>query len=474
MSLGAPYAWALWRGAVLATLAAAIGLGLSALLAGTGGRARRAAWAAVVVPFLTPVLLVGYAWSNFSLSLVRHPVANELLYDALLLMKLTPVAAFVLYFAPAFFSPQAVHCRRLLRPGERGARALASYIVFMARGPVRAGLVAFGVVFLLAVGEFEMASLMGVRTWTVGLFDAHAGGLALAESLRLAALPALTELALLVLLLAVLFRARGTPQGAGVRAGPGAAARVLLWCYLGAALALVACVPGWIVLRGTVEGVRMLAQSFVMTKDIAASVLFGAGAAACAYATAGWFVGRELGRARLAAAFVLCVPGMLGALVLSLVLVYVFQRIGWRGAYDSPLPLVLALSALLFPLALLLRVLLHVLGGGSAQHAAGLLGGSASARVRAWHGRLMWQLRARPRFWVAFLLFCWGYFDMTASAILAPAGMTTVTARLYNLMHYGRTEVLSAMVCAAFVVPFLLILAAEGARGAASRVVRHG
>jgi hypothetical protein len=51
---------------------------------------------------------------------------------------------------------------------------------------------------------------------------------------------------------------------------PGAAARVLLWCYLGAALALVACVPGWIVLRGTVEGVRALAQFHrMMTRPLA-------------------------------------------------------------------------------------------------------------------------------------------------------------------------------------------------------------
>ncbi len=303
VTLGSQYGWALCRGAVVAALAVLAGMRLSALLAGRGGRARRLLWAAVLLPFLTPALLVGYGWSNFSLSLVRHPAANELLYDALVLAKLAPVAAFVLYFAPAFLSPQAVHCRRLLRRRESGARALAAYAAFLARGPLRAGMVAFGLVFLLAFGEFEIASLMGVRTWTVGLFDAHAGGLALAESLRLAALPALTELALLVLLLVALFRARGTPQGGGARRRPGGAARALTWCYVGAALLLVTLVPGCIVLRGTWEGLRVLVERFAMGKDILASALFGAAGAACAYAAAGWFVGRALGRVRLGVAF---------------------------------------------------------------------------------------------------------------------------------------------------------------------------
>ena len=59
-------------------------------------------------------------------------------------------------------------------------------------GPGRAAIGAFVVVFLLAFQEFEIASLMGVTagdahspvSWTVWLFDAHAGGVPLAESLR--------------------------------------------------------------------------------------------------------------------------------------------------------------------------------------------------------------------------------------------------------------------------------------------------
>ncbi len=73
------------------------------------------------------------------------------------------------------------------RPGEpvlrRAARELGSWIA----GPGRVAIGAFVVVFLLAFQEFEIASLMGITTgdahspvsWTVWLFDQHAGGLPL-------------------------------------------------------------------------------------------------------------------------------------------------------------------------------------------------------------------------------------------------------------------------------------------------------
>jgi ABC-type Fe3+ transport system permease subunit len=62
------------------------------------------------------------------------------------------------------------------------------------------------------------------------------------------------------------------------------------------------------------------------------------------------------------------------------------------------------------------------------------------------------------------LLFVWAYWDLTASSILAPIGMTPVTVRLYNLMHYGQIAALSAMTCAAFAAPIFIFLLALGTR----------
>jgi len=51
-------------------------------------------------------MLTGYAYANFSLSLIHHPEINTLFYAALLCWKFTPIAAVILYFAPPPFPPK--------------------------------------------------------------------------------------------------------------------------------------------------------------------------------------------------------------------------------------------------------------------------------------------------------------------------------------------------------------------------------
>ena len=63
---------------------------------------------------------------------------------------------------------------------------------------------------------------------------------------------------------------------------------------------------------------------------------------------------------------------------------------------------------------------------------------------------------------------------MTASSLLAPVGTTTVFARLYNLMHYGQSQVLSALVCLSVIVPLALLACALAARGLVERCFVHG
>jgi ABC-type Fe3+ transport system permease subunit len=446
-------------------------------IASASGRLRYLAWVALLVPYLTPALIVGYAYSNFSLSLVRYPFWNELLYDCPVWMKLASVAALLLYLAPTPYSAEAVHCRRLLRAREAGVRSLSSYFLFLVQGPLRPAGVAFAVVFLLAFGEFEMASLFGVRTWTVSLFDAHAGGLAIAESLALMALPMSAEIALLLFVWLILLQRGGATTAGQHRTAFSRATQVLIWAYLLAAGLAVTAVPAVIVLRGTVQGIRALVENFVLWRDIGASVLFAAAAATCAYVFAATVAkyAFSTGHTRrwLVRTFMLAMPGLLGPLVLSLLIVFVFQSTGLRAVYDTPIPLVLALWLLLLPLALLLQVLLQVFEPGQPVHAAVLLASSASQRVRKWRRKLIWELSTKRQFWVLFLLFCWGYFDFTASSILAPPAMTPVTVRLYNLAHYGQSAVLSAMVCAASCVPLALILVAEGARSFLSGLPAH-
>jgi hypothetical protein len=151
---------------------------------------------------------------------------------------------------------------------------------------------------------------------------------------------------------------------------------------------------------------------------------------------------------------------LLGALLLALLLLTTFQLPALHPAYDTPLPLLLALTLLLLPLALPLRWLLDVNRRNPALHLARMTASPA----------LIWRLDTSRRWLVASLLFCWAYFDFTAGSILAPIGLTPVFVRLHNLAHYGQTAVLSAMFLAAFAAPVtVLLFTAPAARWYARR-----
>ena len=137
------------------------------------------------------------------------------------------------------------------------------------------------------------------------------------------------------------------------------------------------------------------------------------------------------------------IPGLLGSLIVSLLVLALFQTPLLRPAYDTPLPLLLALTIILLPLALLLDALLHMRRMSPMRHIARQLGSR----------RLAWELDLQPRLAAFALLFCWAYFDFTASSILAPTGLTPVFVRLHNLAHYGQTAALSAMLLAAVLAP---------------------
>src|ERR1019366_3547076 len=165
----------LLRSLIIGVLAVAAARLVRTLLADRRSPVRRAAWILLLAPYFTPVLLTGYAYASFSLSLIHHPIVNTIFYSALLWWKLTPIAAVILHFTPAPISAEAIHCRRLTSQSSK----FSDWAFLIRAGGAGGPVAAFAVVFLCAFAEFEMASLMVVKSWTVALFDAHAGGIAL-------------------------------------------------------------------------------------------------------------------------------------------------------------------------------------------------------------------------------------------------------------------------------------------------------
>jgi hypothetical protein len=435
MTITAQAEWAFVRATCVALAAFAVALPLSRRVrSGRGGRAGMLTWSLLLAPWFTPALLVSYSYGRLALTLGSRPFLLELLYVVALTLRLVPVATLAFCFLPSPLSDEGAHCHRLVARTTAAAR-----IRFRLRGAGVAPCLAFALVFLFAFGDFELASLWNVKTWTVSLFDAQAGGFPLRESLRLACAPILCQLAVL---LPVLFlidwkrRIPGPRQGLPKQRGLGAT------LYLVVSATLSSFIPLALVFAQSLPGWRVLAESFVSAREIACSACFGATAAIAAFTFA-----RPLHRRKTAAAG-LSAPGLLGPLVVSLLILALFQLRPMRALYDTPVPLLIALILIQLPLAVLLRLLVNATRPATALHVAWL----ADARD------LLWELDTRRHFYAFFLLFCCAYFDLTAASLLAPVGMTPVFVRLHNLAHYGQTAVLSAMLCAAYAVPALVPL----------------
>jgi ABC-type Fe3+ transport system permease subunit len=473
MSLYEACGWTLLRSFVIAGAALPLCARLADLLAESRRGRRLVLWGVLLVPFLTPELLAGYAYSNFSLSLIHHPVWNELLYALLVALRVIPIGAAAVYFAPpAPLSEEALYCRRLVSPTGAGIPVHGRVpLSFWLRGPVRRVVPAFGVMFLLVFQEFEMASLMFATSWTVWLFDAHTlQGMYLSESLRLAAVPLMCEAAVLAPVLAMLLADRRWPAAGGAPGRrPGAITRGALCVYLATAAVIVCGLPLWIVGRGMGDGLVVMARNPQQARSLFSEILmsgfFAVTSGAVAYGLAGWLLAALRRPAvALAATLAASVWGLFGSLALGLVILALFQQTRLNVLYDTPVPLLLALTLFLLPRVLLLQILLRAIRPVQGVHLAQLLQRSSSTIQRAWGRELVWHLRDRGHFWLAALACYWAYLDLTCTALLEPMGMATAPKRLYDLMHYGRSEALSAMTVLVVAVPVLIVLLAAAAR----------
>ena len=430
-------------------------------------------WAALLAPLLTPPLLVGYAYSDYALELIRHRLLNAVFYAALMVIRMAPIAALVFYFAPPPpLSVVAIHCAKLAQgcASQSSRHAWRSAIGPVARaalGTPRNTAFAFALVFLLAFQEFEIASLMGIQTWTVWLFEAQTGGLAIWSTLTQAALPLTCELFVLVPLLIVLLRNQRLPTPADRhpqtwRRGAQAATRA----YLVLAVFSACSFPAWVVMQRPMDGLMSLRANLTLRAELT-SLVFAITASLIAL-TMVWFLvrptrGRVRDRIRTSAAITLCLPGLLGSLMLGLVMLALFQQSPLSAWYDTPVPLLSALVLLLTPPAALLGLLMGHRSADSSVFLAERLRAAPSADARRSGRRLLWMLRGRATFWIAALLCLYAYFDLSASYLLAPSGQTPVTVRLYNQMHFGQNAAMSAMVCVAVGAFIMMVLIARGA-----------
>lgn len=464
------------RSALAAVFAAAAGYAVAAELRRAQAVFRGILWVLLLGTLLAPDLVAGYGYRNFSLSLARHPAWNEAFLTLLIGLKAAAVASVVVRFSPdPPLTPAGRHAQRLV--GHR--LGFVDRLRIVLRGELARTLPAAAVAFLFALQQFELPSLTGGTAWTVTLFDRQALLPDLAGSADPLVWPLAVELLFLGPVIVLVLQSVAANRRVVPPAGCSATVRVAAWSAAVSAALLTTALPFAVLVR---EGAAGFGYVFERTpnavsywREVATALGFGIPAGIAAYAGGVALLRLVSSKAWRAPGVILlgvaCVPGLCGPLVPSLFAVELFQSPALLPLRDTLVPLIAVVALFLLPRAVLLEALSRLTRDGSAIHLARELRTSPGRAQRAAGRRLLWDLDGFGRFCRVSLLAYWGYLDLTAAAILAPPDVVPVTARLYNLMHYGHNAALSAMTLVTAAVPALLFAGLIAARHLSLRLL---
>ena len=497
--------WSIARSMVVCLLSLLPAIMLWHCICTTRTRWLRRFWMiASVLPFFVPELLIGFTYRVIAARLVNSVTATEALYGILLVCRAVSVAVIALLIMPhSAIHQESIHSWRLLKP-TRGhtATSHAAWTLTLLRlqfsGPWRPLVIASCLSCLVSFQEFETAALMQVDrhpiAWTVWLFDAHAAHQPLRNSLSMTFAPLVLEAVLLIpvlLLWAPRQSMTGEPTSVNMFTNP-LPARPLLpftprklripghstanhpappqsaaqafeklrttlpaaWLLL--ALGLFFFWPILSNARPLLAGVSLIKKpSALLTQSlqqILTSLTFAACAALAALRLASvMHTNRRPGKAIM----VLLLPGLMGSLVTALILLAAFQLPLLNVLYDTWLPLLLGLTLSVLPRAFLLTVLLHRTFDPAAWHSAQLLAMSAATQLRQSSQLIRWRMRTFAWIAAGTVLSHWCFWDVTATSILHPVQLDPIVTRLYNEMHYGRTEALLLISTIASFAPWL-------------------
>ncbi|MDB5389049.1 MAG: hypothetical protein JWM11_4695 [Planctomycetaceae bacterium] len=457
--------WTLFRSVLLVCLALPwCGLMVRWIRASQGWK-RSLQWSLMSIPFLFPELLTGYAYSQMTRLLITDAWTREFWFDLLLFFRIVPVGTGLWYCSPPSpLSREAIHVRVLaIRPEVSSIRRIGILCWYQLQGPARMTLFAGAGLFLVIFQEFELASLLAVRSWTVWLFDAQVEGLPQWDSLKYVVLPALcTWLICGSLPWWVVGQHRESAELTSRPSPMSARVQASLWLYLVLACALIAIYPfclmgletaqglsalvyNWVHLRGLMEGILIaggLALIAAVVSDLAAEVLVAQ------FPPRGW--------KRIALVGVSC--GLAGPLAIGLTLLSLFQQPGLISWRETTIPALCGLVVWLLPRAVVLQGIRRTLRSPIAEHAATLLSAAPDFQRQIAARRVQWLIRDRGQFAARVVLFHWAYWELTIPSLLNPAGLISAPVRLYIDAHFARNAILTAKACIMLLAPVLVLL----------------
>lgn len=464
MSYHAILCWCMLRSLVVATL----GIWPAGLLATCVQSARspagRRLWLFLILtPFFVPELVVGFTYRLPAVATVSgDAVVPEVLYGLLMLIRCVSVGVVVrLIVNPPGAMGPSEYTWRLLRPVPVTFRWFSGWLRLKLLGAWRAPFIAWSLMCLTCFQEFETAALLQIDrypvSWTVWLFDAQASRQPLSTTLWQLIGPVMMELFFLVPCLLVMIWKRNEVAGATqqltafVWPGRVRTAVGVIWILLSVGMFVVGpLVSNRQQLLGGLPVITQQPDFLLQTlRQISVSLAFAASASVVALWTAAW-----LAECRWRFLAIPCLlPGLCGSLPVALLLLGLFRLPVFRLVYDTWLPMILGQSISILPRAWLAMILLQGRIDDTAIYSAKLLSSSPDIAVRRNSGRLIWRLGTFGWLLGGLLICHWCFWDVTSTSILRPVHVEPIVTRLYNEMHYSRTEAMAVMTTLAVILP---------------------
>lgn len=427
-----------------------------------------------LLPFFAPDLLTGFhyrltasAWAGV-LGGLSYVLTTELLYAALQLFRAVAMGVLLQHIIPdPPDNRESLFSWQLLRGRVPRLRWYAEWLRMHLAGPWRTPLLTWSVTAVVIFQEFETAALMQIDqhpwSWTVWLFDAHAAWQPLATSLKLAGQGLLVELLLLLPGIAAVSSSLNTrqqqPRTPMSNMALSSAAAVAVRFFITLSLILLVLIPLLSSAQPAVRGIKFILSDPTIAQrtalSLSTSIACSAAAAVCALGLASRLSPELALRSRLQAilCFVALLPGLAGPLILSVGLQSLFQLPVLRLTWDTWLPQLLGQTLWLLPRAFAAAQLLWTPNRGESEHAASLLLHAPDFRRRRLAAQLLWKLRDLPLITALLLLTQWAFWDVTTASLLHPLAFEPIVTRLYNEMHFARTEALLGLSAVSLAAP---------------------
>lgn len=436
-----------------------------------------------MLPFFAPDLLTGFhyrltasAWAGIFGGL-SYVLMTELLYGILQLFRAIAMGVLLQRIIPdPPDNKESLFSWQLLRGRISSIRWYAEWLRMHLAGPWRTPLLTWSLTALVIFHEFETAALMQIDqhpwSWAVCLFDAHAAWQPLAESLKLAGQGLLVELLLLLPAIAAVSCSLNSGeqqlQTALSHAPLHPASTLAVRFLISVSLILLVLIPLLASAQPAVRGIKFILADPVIAHrtaiSLGASLACSTAAAVCALGIASRLNPALALRSRLHTLY-FCftlMPGLTGPLILSLGLQSLFQLPVLRLVWDTWLPQLLGQTLWLLPRAFAAAQLLWTPDRGESDHTARLLLHAPDFRRRKLAAQLLWKLQDLPLITVLLLLTQWVFWDVTTASLLHPLAFEPIVTRLYNEMHFARTEALLGLSAASLTAPAACFATAAG------------